>query len=159
MGTRVTLVPLELKETPATSEHLVCPEKLAEKVKVELLVNVDLPVHLVKMDKEDQSDQLAQLDQKDPVVLLVQEGHKVLVDPVDDLDDKVPLVNHQATKKFWKYAAELSKMRLLEPWLDLDQEESLLDHQDRTEFKDNLVCKEHLEFPEPKVAPELKVIV
>merc|ERR1712142_1269227 len=178
--TRVTLVPLELKETPATSEHPVCPEKLAERVKVELLVNVDLPVHLVKMDKEDQSDQLAQLDQKDPVVLLVQEGHKVLVDPVDDLDDRVPLVNHQAIKKFWKYVAELSKIRLLEPWLDLDQEESPLDHQahqdipvfretkvpldhldllDRTEFKDNLVCKEHLEFPGPKVAPELKVIV
>jgi len=178
--TRVTLVPLELKETPATSEHLVCPEKLAERVKVELLANVDLPVHLVKMDKEDQSDQLAQLDQKDPVVLPVQEVHKVLVDLVDDLDDKVPLVNHQAIKKFWKYVAELSKMRLLEPWLDLDQEESPLDHQahqdipvfretkvpldhldllDRTEFKDNLVCKEQLELTEPKVAPERKVIV
>merc|ERR1712002_1092323 len=98
----------------------------------------------------------------------VQEVHKVLVDLVDDLDDKVPLVNHQAIKKFWKYVAELSKMRLLEPWLDLDQEESPLDHQthqdipvfretkvpldhldllDRTEFKDNLVCKEQLDHP------------
>merc|ERR1712168_922440 len=110
----------------------------------------------------DQSDQLAQLDQKDLVALPVQEEHKASVDHVDDLEDRVLLENRQVIKRFWKSAAELSKMRLQEPWLDLDHEELLLDHLDhldRTASKVNLDYKVHLEFPDPKDLLELRVTV
>jgi len=178
--TRVTLDLLDLKDLLVTLDHLECPENQDQRVTTELLENVDLPVHLVKMDKEDQSDQLAQLDQKDLVALPVQEEHKASVDHVEDLEDRVLLENRQVIKRFWKSAAELSKMRLQEPWLDLDHEELLLDHQvhqvmldhketkvpldhldllDRTASKVNLDYKVHLEFPDPKDLLELRVTV
>lgn len=169
--TRVTPDLLEPRDPPVTLDLLVCLVNLDARVNQELPENVDLLVYLVKMDNVDQSDHLDLLDPKDQEVSLDLEELKDSVDHVEDLDVKDLLVNPQATKKFWKSVAELSRMRLLVPWLPLDLRVYLLDHLDNPvilglrvtkdlvdhqdllelmESKANLDCKDQVEFLELK---------
>merc|ERR1712176_88298 len=144
-ATRVTLELLAPKDQLVTLDHLVCPENLDERGNQELLENADLLVYLVKMDNVDQSDHQDLLDPKDQEVSLDLEGLKDSVDHEEDLDVKDLQENLQATKKFWKFVVESSRMRLLEPWLPLDQRVYLLDHQDHPVILDPRVTKDLLD--------------